>query len=1120
MKVLYKSLLLSSLFFINQVSAQNNFWTNASESSMKNASQKRLIKPNKFRSLALDTLQLKQFLRTAPMEFTEAARNNPVIMDIPMPDGTVSHFSIVESPIMEKGLAAKFPNIKTYSGQGIEDRTATIKIDWTELGFHAMIFSAVTPSIAIDPYALGNKTGYISYSKVDLPVKPFAEVGVEKNVTQQVDQMRTQSGFCVGTSLRTYRIAVAATGEYTAFFGGTVANGLSAITTTVNRITGVYEKELSVRLVLVANNNTIVYTNAASDPYNPNIVAGQPQVDGTLLNQNQTAIDNAIGAGNYDIGHLVSTIDGGGLAGLGVVCVNGQKARAATGLANPSGDAYDIDYVAHEIGHQFGGNHTFNAGSGSCAGATRNAATAVEPGSGITIMAYAGICTTNNLDAHSIPYFHTISLGEIGAFTNSGSGNNCAVITSTGNSLPVVNAGADYTIPASTPFVLNGSATDANNDALSYSWEEIDPGTSQGNWNSGTKPFFRSFSPTIGSSRTFPKISDIATSNVTIGETVPFSAQTLNFRLTVRDNKNGGGGICSDEMALTIAPSVGFSVTSQSGSTNWTADGSSTANISWNVANTNIVPINCTAVDILFSTDGGLTFPYTLLSNTPNDGSQDIVIPAVATNKGRVMVKARDNIFFNMNNFDITVALSSSVSSACAAEGAVVSPASAVAAAAGSASLNLPLSPQYGSPISISGTITAADPASSLAVFSTTTNGCLSASNVYKYQAYTFIPSISGTYTFTITSSPSGLIENIYSAAFNPASPCTNFLASNGTYNGTNVAIGTTATAILTAGQVYGIAIGTFSNTTPTLPANYSIAVSSSPIGGVLYPGSGVYANPGAGYSYNYVIVDNATNLIKAIGSSANLSSAATYPNGSAYTVYGISFKTVNATTLNSYVGTNFATLTNAMAINPFSLCGNLSKNTVSVNIASVVPVSFLGLKARKQEKKVLLEWSTASELNSDYFELQRSADATNFTSTLGKLNAAGNSSSVKNYAITDAQPLTNWNYYRIKQVDKDGKTAYSNIAAINFEKAAAVVIIYPNPAKDKLNIEYTATKAGNLQLQVMDSKGSLVLTNNASVIAGRNTNSINIAALNSGVYILRTLDADGNINHIKFIKE
>lgn len=1114
MKVLYRSLLLSSLFVINQVSAQNNFWTNAPESSMKNASQKRLIVPNKFRSLALDTLQLKQFLKTVPMEFTEAARNSPVIMDVPMPDGTVSHFSIVESPIMEKGLAAKFPNIKTYSGQGIEDRTATIKIDWTEIGFHAMIFSALAPSISIDPYALGNKTGYISYSKEDLPVKPFVEAGVEKNITQQVNQMRTQSGFCVGTSLRTYRIAVAATGEYTAFFGGTVANGLSAITTTVNRITGVYEKELAIRLVLVANNNAIVYTNAASDPYTTT------DVNGTMLSQNQTAIDNTIGSSNYDIGHVVSTIDGGGLAGAGV-CVNGLKARGATGLANPSGDAYDIDYVAHEIGHQFGANHTFNATTGSCGGVNRNAATAVEPGSGVTIMAYAGICTaTNNLDAHSIPYFHSVSLGEIGTFSNSGSGSFCAVTTPTGNSVPVVNAGADYTIPASTPFVLNGSATDADNDALSYSWEEIDPGPTSGNWNSGSMPFFRSFSPTIGSSRTFPKISDIATSNLTIGEMLPYSAQTLNFRLTVRDNKNGGGGICSDEMAVTIAPSVGFSVISQSAPTNWTADGTTTASISWNLANTNISPINCTAVDILFSTDGGLTFPYTLLTNTPNDGSQDITIPAIATTKGRVMVKSRGNIFFNMNSSDITVTLSPALSSSCSAEGAVVSPASAVAASAGSSSLNLPLSPQYGSPMTISGTITSGDPSANLSVFSTTNNGCLFAPNVFRYHAYTFIPSISGTYTFTRTSNPGGLVMNIYSTAYNPSSPCANFLASSATYNGTNVTIGTSATTALTAGQVYGLTIGTFDTGTPTLPATYTVSASSSPIGGVLYPGTGVFTNPGAGYSYNYVVVDNATNLIKAIGSTANLTSASTYPNGTAYTVYGISFKTVNATTLNGYVGSNFATLTNAMAVNPSTLCGNLSKNSVSVNIASVVPVSFLGLKARKQEKKVLLEWATASEVNSDYFELQRSADGTNFTSTLGKLNAAGNSSSTKNYSITDAQPLSNWNYYRIKQVDKDGKTAYSNVAAINFEKGASVVIIYPNPAKDKLTIEYTATKAGSVQLQVLDSKGSLVLTDNAPVTVGRNTNSINITALTSGVYILRTLDADGNINHVKFIKE
>ncbi|MBC7588688.1 MAG: T9SS type A sorting domain-containing protein, partial [Chitinophagaceae bacterium] len=589
--------------------------------------------------------------------------------------------------------------------------------------------------------------------------------------------------------------------------------------------------------------------------------------------------------------------------------------------------------------------------------------------------------------------------------------------------------------------------------------------------------------------------------------------QVLNFRLTARDNRNGGGGVCSDEMVLNVVGTSAFVVTSQSLPSNWTANGTNTATITWNVANTNIAPINCTAVDILFSADGGLTYPYTLLSNTPNDGTQDIVIPAVATTKGRVMVRARNNVFFNINSFNITVAVNS-----CVAEGATISPTTNVVAAAGSASLNLVLSPQYATIFSANGTITVTDPSSNLTV-ADGAGACTQYSNYFNYDTYIFTVSVSGNYTFQRTGS--GSIFNFYSNSFNPLSPCTNFLKSNYT-----VGVGTAATVTinLTAGTTYVLVEGVYgpdaSTPASNLPFSYSFAVTATPAGGAVYNGSGIYNNPGAGFSYSYVIVDNATNTIKAISSSANLSNATTYPNGTSYTVYGISYNSSNATTLNSYIGGSFSALTSAIIANPSTFCANLSKNTVAVNVASTVPVTFLGLKARKLDKKVLLEWGTASEVNSDYFAVQRSADGTSFTSEVARLTAAGNSNTTKNYSTTDVQPLSNWNYYRIKQVDKDGRTTYSNIAAINFEKAAALIIVYPNPAKEKLTIEYTSTKTGNVQMQVMDSKGSYVLANTVNVIAGRNTHAFNIAALSKGVYVLKCSDADGNVNFVKFIKE
>ncbi|MGK2864609.1 MAG: reprolysin-like metallopeptidase, partial [Chitinophagaceae bacterium] len=456
--------------------------------------------------------------------------------------------------------------------------------------------------------------------------------------------------------LRSYRLAVACTGEYARAATGngastTVAQALSAIVTSINRVDGVYEKELAISLNLVGNNNTIVFVDPATDPFTAND-------DGSaLLEESQTVITNNIGAANYDMGHTFST-GAGGIAQLGTVC-GSSKARGVTGLPNPVGDPYDIDYVAHEMGHQFDARHSFNSATGSCGDGNRNSSTAVEPGGGITIMSYAGICgSVNDLGQNSIPYFHGISKDEITEYVINGSGNTCGTISSTGNLIPVVNAGSDFTIPKSTPFVLAGSATDANGDALTYSWEEIDTGPA-GDWNkpTGNAPLFRSFVPVSNPERYFPKISDQINNITTVGELLPFYGRTMKFRLTARDNRAGGGGVCHDESVITINSNSGPFVVTIPSATGITWSGSSTHAVTWDITNTNIAPVNCANVSIQLSTDGGLTFPVTILASTPNDGTQDIMVPNLVTNQARIRVKGVGNVFYDMsnNNFSITL---------------------------------------------------------------------------------------------------------------------------------------------------------------------------------------------------------------------------------------------------------------------------------------------------------------------------------------------------------------------------------------------------------------------------------------------------------------------------------
>lgn len=602
----------------------------------------RAIIPRAYRTFALDQAALNARLATAPLERSASSR---ATLQLPLPDGSLGRFAVAESPIMEPALAAQFPEIKTYLGQGLDDPTATVRFDQTPAGFHAMILSEAG-TIFIDPYSQADTTHYMSYFKSDYPLpagKTIVEQVIDKTLPQQTAQ---RSNATSGASLRTYRLAVAATGEYTQFFGGTVNAAMAAIVTTVNRVDGVYEREVAVRLVLVNNNSQLIYTNPATDPYTNN----NP---GALLSQNQANIDSVIGSANYDIGHVFST-GGGGLAGLGVVCSGSFKAQGETGSSSPTGDAYDIDYVAHEIGHQFGANHTFNGTNGSCGGGNRNSATAYEPGSGSTIMAYAGICTGDDLQSNSDDYFHGISFDEIVAFTNFGGGNTCGTLTSTGNSAPSVEAGASYTIPSRTPFTLTGSASDPNGDALTYHWEEFDLGNASTANNSSNPPFFRSFSPTSSPSRTFPKLSDILNNTMTIGEILPSVSRTMNFRLTARDNRSGGGGVANDSTTVAVVGSAGpFGVSAPNTAVTWT--GGSEQTVTWSVANTTQAPISCPNVTILLSTDGGLSFPTTVLASTPNDGTQSVVVPNIATTTARLKVICANNIFFDISNANFTI---------------------------------------------------------------------------------------------------------------------------------------------------------------------------------------------------------------------------------------------------------------------------------------------------------------------------------------------------------------------------------------------------------------------------------------------------------------------------------
>lgn len=568
-------------------------------------------------------------------------------INLPMPNGSMQEFLSRENNTMARELAAKFPEIKSYNGIGnVEGQIANWDI--TPHGLHAMIYTPGKGTVFIDPIIKGNTEYYIVYNKNDFTTDKVMECSLETEIEQNSGGIVKSFGSC---ELRTYRLALAATGEYTSYHGGTVAGALAAQVTTMNRVNQVYEREMAIHMTIIANNNLIIYTNGGSDPYTNN--------NGfTMLGQNQTNINNVIGSANYDIGHVFST-GGGGVAQLQSPC-SSNKAQGVTGSPAPVGDPFDIDYVAHEMGHQFGGNHTFNnSNSGSCAG-NANASTSYEPGSGSTIMAYAGICgATYNVQNNSDDYFHTISLQEIGNFITSPS-HTCPVKTPLSNSAPSVSPVSNITIPNGTPFFLTASATDPNgSNVLTYCWEEMDAGTSTTvpSATQTSKANFRSFDPTTNPTRYFPSLSALAANGPFTWERLPTVARTMNFRVTVRDNASGGGCNDEDNMTVTVASSGPF-VVNYPTNTGITWAGASSQTVTWSVAGTTNAPVSCANVDILLSTDGGLTYPTVLLANTPNDGTQSINVPNTASTTCRIMVVCSGGNFFDIsnNNFTITAA--------------------------------------------------------------------------------------------------------------------------------------------------------------------------------------------------------------------------------------------------------------------------------------------------------------------------------------------------------------------------------------------------------------------------------------------------------------------------------
>lgn len=651
-------LLVFSLFFHCDAQVNNWFASSGDQYASLSADEK-LADVEKYHAIQLDFNSLRSELQNVPHEHATDMRRSNFVFQFPMADGSIRNFQLVEYAIAQKGLSRKFPWMKAYRGTDL-DYGSTIRFNMTKSQFYGVI-QENGKTYYIDPIALHDVKNYIVYNianaknhhgEFQCDAHDMAENIISTNEeqldspTENIAQVRSRGE---ALTLRTYRLAVSTTSGFTNYYGGTVAGAMEGVTIIVNRINSVLEREVAIRLILIDNNDELIVTDPNADPFEDGNL-------GQMINQNQATIDGIIGSQNYDIGHVFGSAFLQGLAQLGAVC--GQsKARGGSVFNPPVGDPFVVSIICHEMGHQFNAAHTMY----HCHNV--NTPTGYEPGSGSTIMSYAGICNPYNVQGDADDYYHVNSLESIINFSRNLGGASCGQDIDLGNSYPTIEL--DYPnlirLPINTPFRLTGRATDMESpETMTYGWEQYQAGTrdfSDVSWDItqpvGNEPLFRSLPPSDNPTRYFPALFRVVNNLSYIYEQLPTYERDLKFRFVVRDNAPENGGSVWEEIrmrAFDNSDSGRFEVTSFNTLT--TINSGDYVEVTWNVAATNQPPINTKTVDIFLSTDGGESFPIVLKENTKNDGSTFVNIPDVEADEFRIMVAASNSVYFNISKSD------------------------------------------------------------------------------------------------------------------------------------------------------------------------------------------------------------------------------------------------------------------------------------------------------------------------------------------------------------------------------------------------------------------------------------------------------------------------------------
>ena len=628
-------------------SDNNVLWQDSDKISARSASLSSEKGIQNARKLTLDTSAMKSILFNDEQSGLAGRPQHGISIDLPLPNGENVSVTLEPTTLLPQSLSEKFPTIRTYKIAIASAAIRSGRLDYTNQGFHAMLLTSKGETVLIDPTNNHGSSEYLSYMKADQhndhPHQCSTPEAHDHSAFSDI-QSRFEQAARTANGMVEYRIAIAATAEYTSRQGGTVASALSAIVTTLGRVNHVYEQSLGVRLSLVENNDQIIYTQSSTDPYS------NFDID-AMLGENQTNLDRVIGNSNYDIGHVFGS-SGGGLAYIGSLCNNSRKAMAASGINSPFSDTFDIDFVAHELGHQFGATHTFNGILGICTTGARTARSAFEPGSGSSIMSYAGGCGTDDLQNNADAMFHSGNIQQIQQNMLSGTASSCGIQHSSTNKSPSISAGSHHTIPANTPFELSATATDADGDSLLYSWEQVDIGTATTlKTDTGNNPLFRIFKPNQSQSRSFPSMKTLTGREYINGEMLPQSDRVMKFQVAVYDGHNSPS---IDQTQITVS-NTGQAFSLKSPLSGYKQDSYSTIN--WNTANTQNAPINCSAVDLHLSTDNGESFDFHIARGISNNGSAIVYIPANVPDSttARFKLSCSSNIFFSISSQSFSI---------------------------------------------------------------------------------------------------------------------------------------------------------------------------------------------------------------------------------------------------------------------------------------------------------------------------------------------------------------------------------------------------------------------------------------------------------------------------------